>query len=66
MPIQIIYRFTCDIHQCPTSVETSFQYCPDLPKPNIPIPWKWNYIKNILICPEHDIKEKLFIDGKEI
>jgi hypothetical protein len=30
------------------------------------LPEGWQQIGNLLVCPEHEIKTTLFIDGKEV
>lgn len=65
MPTIINHKFICDI--CGDSAESMpITHIPhdDLPIPNKP--YDWTMIDGILICPKHEIKKILFVDGKEV
>jgi len=65
MPIQIVHRFICGI--CSETTESRpITYIPidTLPIPHIPEGWK--QIDGLLVCPKHEAKRILFVDGKEI
>jgi len=66
MPIQIIHKFTCDM--CPAQVEL----IPEIQQTRATItgksdyPENWYMFRDLLLCPEHEIKKVVFIDGKEV
>jgi hypothetical protein len=65
MPMQIIHKFTCDI--CFDRIEfRPFNFIPTEPMPIPSIPIDWRMVDGLLVCPNHEVKSVVFIDGKEV
>jgi hypothetical protein len=64
--IEIKHTFTCNI--CGDTAEESHVWPTgwELPRPNIPEGWTTILERDFLVCPKHEVKRILFVDGKEV
>lgn len=64
MPVEITHKFICAACGYSEHGQASYNF-----RDVVPIPIKpsgWILVEGTLLCPKHEVKRSLFIDGKEV